>query len=159
MLQYSIINHRNHAIHCNPRSYLFYNCKFIPFNHLHPLPTPTFGNHQLICIYEVTNKFCFTFIFHILVWKYGICLSIYELFLIVYCSQDLFILSQMIKFSFYCWVCICVGVYRDVYCVCMCVHACTLRTVWLFVTPWIVDCQAPTSPSQRRSVLSVHWKD
>ena len=51
-----------------------------------------------------------------------------------------------------------------------------LSRVWLFVTPWIAARQAslvitnsqslrnlmqgdPTSPSQRRSVLGVHWKD
>ena len=47
-----------------PRSYLFYNCKFVPFDPLHPSPSSlTSGNHQsILCFYELF-WFCFVMFF------------------------------------------------------------------------------------------------
>ena len=36
-MQYSIINYSNNAIDNIPMTYLFYNWKFVPFDHLYSL--------------------------------------------------------------------------------------------------------------------------
>ena len=33
-------NYIYHMVHCIPSAYFSYNWKFIPFNHLHPIPPP-----------------------------------------------------------------------------------------------------------------------
>ena len=61
-MQYSLMNYSCHAVHYIPRTYLFYNWKFIPFDPLHPFcppPPPTSGNYQaVLCICEVRRLLC-----------------------------------------------------------------------------------------------------
>ena len=47
-----------------PMTYLFYNCKFVPFDLLCPSgppPTSTSGNQSVLCIYEFVFSFFFCF--------------------------------------------------------------------------------------------------
>ena len=46
-MQYSVVNYSHHAVHYTPRTYLSYNWKFVPFEHLQSFPPPhAFGRHQ-----------------------------------------------------------------------------------------------------------------
>lgn len=54
---YSIVNYSHHAFCYIIRTYLSYNWKFVPFDHLHPMPptphSPASGNHKShLCFYE-----------------------------------------------------------------------------------------------------------
>ena len=53
-MQHSIINCSNHVVHFISMTYLFYNWKFVAFDHLLHFTHPaTSDNHQSIpCIYE-----------------------------------------------------------------------------------------------------------
>ena len=46
-LPHSHTNYNYHVVHYILSSYLFYNCKFVPFDYLHTIKTtPTSGNHK-----------------------------------------------------------------------------------------------------------------
>ena len=55
----SSVNYTYHVIHCIPSTYLSYNWKFVPFDHLHPIPPPprpASGNHRSdLFFYEFVN--------------------------------------------------------------------------------------------------------
>ena len=53
-MQHSIINCSNHVVHFISMTYLFYNWKFAPFDHLHHFNhLATSDNHQsILCIYR-----------------------------------------------------------------------------------------------------------
>ena len=72
----------------------FYHHIFDPLYPLHLPPTPSpSGNHLTVCVYE----FVFSFV-AIWVKPCGFCPFPSDLFLLVWYSQDLFMLSQMARF-------------------------------------------------------------
>ena len=54
---YSSLNYSNHAVYYINSNYLFYNWKFVPFDHLHlilPIPIPASSHHKsdlFFCVY------------------------------------------------------------------------------------------------------------
>ena len=48
-------NYINHIVHCIHSTYLAYFWKFVPFDHLHPIPPPTFSPLQLLVTANLTS--------------------------------------------------------------------------------------------------------
>ena len=72
------VDYSHHAAHCNPRTCLSYNCKFIYLAHLHSFCTPPF---QGLCLWQPLTCFLYLSLFKIPhVRSYSMCLAMSDTF-------------------------------------------------------------------------------